>query len=245
MRERLKKIIEKSQHLVFFGGAGVSTESGIPDFRSEEGLYKTRNQFGYRPEEIVSHEFFFAHPDVFYRYYFAFMIHPQAKPNACHRALAKWEQEGKRVSVITQNIDGLHDMAGSGEVYELHGSIHRNNCVKCGKTYDLPYILDEKNTEKNIPYCHRCHGMIKPEVVLFGEPLDQEVIEGAVSAISQGDTLIIGGTSLAVYPAAGYVGAFRGGNVILINKEKTLGEVEADISIQGPIGEIMGSIAGI
>jgi NAD-dependent deacetylase len=211
----LEKMIGEAGRIVFFGGAGVSTESGIPDFRSEKGLYKARQEYGHSPEEIISHSFFMREPDTFFRYYKANLIYPDARPNAAHLGLAGLERSGKDIKVVTQNIDGLHQEAGSGTVYELHGSVHRNYCLECGAAYGLDYILDPANcnqrfTEEGsdmewVPWCKACGGMVRPDVVLYEDPLDPAVINAAITAIAHADLLIIGGTSLVVYPAAGLV----------------------------------------
>lgn len=226
-----KKIIDESDNVVFFGGAGVSTESGIPDFRSKDGLYNLK--YKYPPEEIISHSFFVRNPDEFYRFYKDKMLCLTAEPNVCHRALVKLEKEGKLKAVITQNIDGLHQKAGSKEVYELHGSVLRNYCSRCGKSYTAEYI---KNFS-GVPRCD-CGGIIKPDVVLYEEPLDGETIEKAVNAISRADVLIIGGTSLAVYPAAGLIDYYRGDKLIVINLSPTPRDGEADLLIDEKIGEV-------
>lgn len=231
-KRRLKEIIEDSQKIVFFGGAGVSTESNIPDFRSADGLY--RQQYKYSPEQIVSHSFFMQNTEAFYEFYKSKMMFLDAKPNQAHRKLAQLEQEGKLTAVVTQNIDGLHQAAGSKNVLELHGSIHRNYCQRCGKFYDAAYV---KNA-KGIPRCE-CGGIIKPDVVLYEEGLDPDIIRSSVHAISQADTLIIGGTSLIVYPAAGFIDYFRGKHLVVINKSATAKEVRAELAISAPIGEIM------
>ena len=202
--ETLKKWIDNSDNIVFFGGAGVSTESGIPDFRSVDGLYN--QQYDYPPETILSHTFFRRNTEEFYRFYRAKMLALDAKPNAAHKKLAQWEQEGKLKAVVTQNIDGLHQAAGSKMVYELHGSVHRNYCQKCGAFYDARYILESQG----IPKCERCGGIIKPDVVLYEEGLDDATMRGAIRAISHADVLIIGGTSLTVYPAAGLIDYYNG-----------------------------------
>ena len=234
--EQLQKWIDESENIVFFGGAGVSTESGIPDFRSVDGLYN--QQYQYPPETILSHTFFQKNPEEFYRFYHNKMLFPDAKPNAAHLKLAELEQAGKLKAVVTENIDGLHQAAGSDNVYELHGSVHRNYCMKCRQFYDLDFMMEQKG----VPYCPVCGGMIKPDVVLYEESLDQETIEGAVLAISRADMLIIGGTSLAVYPAAGLIRYYRGNKLTLINKSPTPYDKEADLVIAGPIGEILGAV---
>ncbi|WP_070090138.1 NAD-dependent protein deacylase [Merdimonas faecis] len=233
--KRLKEIIDESKSIVFFGGAGVSTESGIPDFRSEDGLY--RQKYSYPPEEIISHTFFVRNPEVFFEFYKDKMMALDAKPNPAHQALARLEQEGKLTAVITQNIDGLHQAAGSKNVLELHGSIHRNYCQKCGKFYDAAYV----KASKGIPRCE-CGGVIKPDVVLYEEGLDQDVIRQSVYAIANADTLIIGGTSLAVYPAASFIDYFRGRHLVVINKGATAREVGAELVIAAPIGEVLGAV---
>ena len=231
----LQKIIDESEKIVFFGGAGVSTESGIPDFRSEDGLY--HEKYSYPPERIISHSFFLTNPEVFYRFYKEKMLCLDAEPNAAHRKLAELEQVGKLKAVVTQNIDGLHQKAGSKIVYELHGSIHRNYCMRCHKFYPAEFI----KASEGIPYCS-CGGVIKPDVVLYEESLDSKTIEDAVTAIAHADTLIIGGTSLVVYPAAGFIDYFRGKHLVLINKAETGRAVRAELSIQAPIGEILAEI---
>lgn len=230
--ETLKKWIDNSDNIVFFGGAGVSTESGIPDFRSVDGLYN--QQYDYPPETILSHTFFRRNTEEFYRFYRAKMLALDAKPNAAHKKLAQWEQEGKLKAVVTQNIDGLHQAAGSKMVYELHGSVHRNYCQKCGAFYDARYILESQG----IPKCERCGGIIKPDVVLYEEGLDDATMRGAIRAISHADVLIIGGTSLVVYPAAGLIDYFKGSHLILINKSKTERDSQADLIINDKIGEV-------
>ena len=236
MYKQLQKWINESDNIVFFGGAGVSTESGIPDFRSVDGLYN--QQYAYPPETILSHSFFEKNPEEFYRFYHNKMLFPNAKPNAAHLKLAELERAGKLKAVVTQNIDGLHQAAGSVNVYELHGSVHRNYCMKCRQFYDLDFMTKSEG----VPHCPVCGGMIKPDVVLYEESLDQETIEAAVLAISRADMLIIGGTSLAVYPAAGLVRYYRGNKLTLINKSPTPYDKEADLVIAGPIGEILGAI---
>lgn len=233
--EQLQRIIDDSSRIVFFGGAGVSTESGIPDFRSADGIY--HQHYKYTPEEVVSHSFFMRHTEVFYEFYKEKMMILDAKPNAAHRKLAELEQAGKLTAVVTQNIDGLHQAAGSKCVYELHGSIHRNYCMDCGRSYSAEYV---KGSE-GIPRCE-CGGIIKPDVVLYEEGLDSNTINGAVRAIAEADTLIIGGTSLVVYPAAGFIDYFRGKHLVVINKSETGRAVRAELTIAAPIGEILGRI---
>ena len=232
---KLQEIIDDSRRIVFFGWAGVSTESGIPDFRSAEGIY--HQHYKYAPEQVVSHSFFKAHPDVFYEFYKEKMMCLDAEPNAAHRKLAQLEEAGRLTAVITQNIDGLHQKAGSKKVYELHGSIHRNYCQKCGRFYDAAFVKEAPG----IPRCE-CGGIIKPDVVLYEESLDSMTIEKSIRAIAEADTLIIGGTSLVVYPAAGFIDYFRGKHLVVINKSATAREVGAQLSISAPIGEILGQI---
>ena len=234
--ETLKKWIDNSDNIVFFGGAGVSTESGIPDFRSVDGLYN--QQYDYPPETILSHTFFRRNTEEFYRFYRAKMLALDAKPNAAHKKLAQWEQEGKLKAVVTQNIDGLHQAAGSKMVYELHGSVHRNYCQKCGAFYDARYMLESKG----VPKCEKCGGIIKPDVVLYEEGLDDATMRGAIRAISHADVLIIGGTSLTVYPAAGLIDYYNGNKLVLINKSVTPMDSRADLLVQGPIGEIFSQL---
>ena len=234
--ETLKKWIDNSDNIVFFGGAGVSTESWIPDFRSVDGLYN--QQYDYPPETILSHTFFRRNTEEFYRFYRAKMLALDAKPNAAHKKLAQWEQEGKLKAVVTQNIDGLHQAAGSKMVYELHGSVHRNYCQKCGAFYDARYMLESKG----IPKCEKCGGIIKPDVVLYEEGLDDATMRGAIRAISHADVLIIGGTSLTVYPAAGLIDYYTGNKLVLINKSVTPMDSRADLLVQGPIGEIFSQL---
>lgn len=233
--EKLQKILEDSQSLVFFGGAGVSTESGIPDFRSADGIY--HQHYKYMPEQVISHSFFQSHPDVFFEFYRDKMMFLDAEPNPAHRKLAELEKAGLLKAVITQNIDGLHQKAGSRTVYELHGSIHRNYCQKCGRFYDASYVKQAEG----IPRCE-CGGIIKPDVVLYEESLDSATIEKSIRAIAQADTLLIGGTSLVVYPAAGFIDYFHGRHLVVINKSETAKEVGAELTINGPIGEILGRI---
>lgn len=233
--EKLQEIIDDSENIVFFGGAGVSTESNIPDFRSADGLYQQK--YKYSPEQIVSHTFFKRNTEGFYEFYKEKMMFLDANPNAAHKKLAELEQAGKLKAIITQNIDGLHQAAGSKNVYEIHGSIHRNYCQKCGKFYDAEYV---KNS-KGVPHCE-CGGVIKPDVVLYEESLDENMIDKSIRAISQADTLIIGGTSLVVYPAAGFVDYFRGKHLVVINKSETAKSVRAELAIAAPIGEVLSQI---
>ncbi len=233
--EQLQRIIDESENMVFFGGAGVSTESNIPDFRSADGIY--HQKYKYTPEQVVSHSFFLKHTEAFYEFYKEKMMILDAKPNKAHLKLAELEKAGKLSAVVTQNIDGLHQMAGSKKVFELHGSIHRNYCVECGKFYDAQYVKDSKG----IPRC-TCGGIIKPDVVLYEEGLDQGTIYKTVQAISNADTLIIGGTSLVVYPAAGFIDYFKGKHLVVINKSDTAKRVCSELSIQAPIGEVLGQI---
>lgn len=233
---KLKEWIDGSSNIVFFGGAGVSTESNIPDFRSVDGLYN--QQYDYPPETILSHTFFMRNPEEFYRFYKDKMLILDAKPNAAHYKLAEWERQGKLKAVVTQNIDGLHQAAGSKAVYELHGSVHRNYCMKCGKFFGPEYIKEAEG----VPRCDACGGMIKPDVVLYEEGLDNDIIGGAVSAISRADVLIIGGTSLVVYPAAGLIDYYRGHKLVLVNKSSTPRDRAADLVINGKIGEVFSSL---
>ncbi|MDY3249411.1 MAG: NAD-dependent protein deacylase [Candidatus Choladocola sp.] len=235
-RKKLQEIVSESDNIVFFGGAGVSTESGIPDFRSVDGLY--HQKYDYPPETILSHTFFVRNTKEFYRFYRDKMLCLDCKPNAAHRKLAELEKKGKLKAVVTQNIDGLHEMAGSRTVLELHGSVHRNYCQKCGKMYDAGYMKDSKG---DIPLCE-CGGIIKPDVVLYEEGLDQKTIQDSIYYISNADVLIIGGTSLAVYPAAGLIDYFRGSHLVVINKSPTPRDRHADLLISDSIGEVLGAI---
>lgn len=239
MYEELTEILRNSDNIVFFGGAGVSTESNIPDFRSEQGLYNAQQSYGMSPEQIISHSFFMRDTDTFFDYYKNNMVYPDAQPNDAHKALAKLEEMGKLKAVVTQNIDGLHQKAGSKVVYELHGSVLRNNCMDCGTYYDLDYVMDKENCKGWIPKCEKCGGIVKPDVVLYEESLDDAQISGAVDAIRKADVLIIGGTSLVVYPAAGFVNYFRGSKLVLINKSSTSYDGRADLVIHDPIGKVM------
>ena len=233
--DTLKKWINESNYIVFFGGAGVSTESNIPDFRSTDGLY--HQEYDYPPETILSHSFYMRKPEEFYRFYRNKMLFPNAKPNRAHLALAKLEQEGKLKAVITQNIDRLHQAAGSKEVLELHGSVLRNHCTRCGRFYGLDDILKMKG----VPKCG-CGGVIKPDVVLYEEGLDSYTINKSVEYISRADMLIIGGTSLAVYPAAGLIDYYRGNKLVLVNKSPTPADRRADLVIHAPIGEVFSQL---
>lgn len=233
--KELSEILKNSDNIVFFGGAGVSTASGIPDFRSSDGLYSMKLNKKFSPEEAVSHSFFVNYPEEFYDFYKTHLIYTDAKPNKCHEALYELEKMGKLKAIVTQNIDGLHQKAGSSKVYELHGSVLRNYCVKCREFYDEKYVV----SSKGIPVCEKCGGIVKPDVVLYEEGLDESVISGAVSAINAADTLIIGGTSLVVYPAAGLIRYFRGNNLILINKSHTSADSNADMVIHDSIEKVL------
>ena len=236
--EQLQKIIDDSSRIVFFGGAGVSTESGIPDFRSADGIY--HQKYKYSPEQVVSHSFFVQYTEAFFEFYKEKMMILDAQPNPAHCRLAELEKEGKLTAVVTQNIDGLHQAAGSRKVYELHGSIHRNYCMECGRFYDAEYVKEAEG----VPRCE-CGGIVKPDVVLYEEGLDPKTIQGAVEAIDAADTLIIGGTSLVVYPAAGFIDYFRGKHLVVINKSETAKTVRAELSIAAPIGEIFSKIKAV
>lgn len=231
----LKNWVEQCQKIVFFGGAGVSTESGIPDFRSVDGLY--HQKYDYPPETILSHSFFMRNPEEFFDFYRDKMIYQDALPNITHRKLAEWEKAGKLSGIVTQNIDGLHQLAGNEKVYELHGSIHRNYCMKCHQFHPLEAIRNSTG----IPQCS-CGGIIKPDVVLYEEGLDDATVEGAVNVISQADLLIVGGTSLAVYPAAGMLQYFRGEHIVLINKAPTPFDKNADLLLQMGLGEVFSQL---
>lgn len=233
MDEKLAKVLEKAKKIVFFGGAGVSCESGIPDFRSADGLYG--QQYAYPPEEILSHTFFMRDPEEFFRFYRAKMLYPSARPNAAHLALARLEAEGKMTGVVTQNIDGLHQAAGSKQVWELHGSVHRNHCTRCGAFYTLDDVL----RSEGVPRCG-CGGVIKPDVVLYGEALDETTLNAAVRAIRRADLLLVGGTSLNVYPAAGLLRYFTGAALAVVNKTPTPADARADLVIQASIGRVLG-----
>ena len=235
---QLKSWIEESKNIVFFGGAGVSTESGIPDFRSQAGLY--HQQYDYPPEQILSHTFFVRKPEEFFRFYRNKMLAPDARPNRAHLALAELERAGRLKAVITQNIDGLHQAAGSREVLELHGSVLRNHCMRCGKFYGMDAILNSVG----VPKCS-CGGVIKPDVVLYEEGLDMDTLNRAVNYISRADVLIVGGTSLTVYPAAGLIDYYRGRKLVLINRDATPLDGQADLVIAGKIGEVLGEAVGL
>lgn len=232
----LQKMVSESSRFVFFGGAGVSTESGIPDFRSQDGLY--HQKYDYPPETILSHTFFVRHPEEFFRFYRDKMLPLDAKPNAAHLKLAEWERQGRLLAVVTQNIDGLHQAAGSQRVYELHSSIHRNTCLSCGRRYGPEYIRDSKEP---VPLCS-CGGRIKPDVVLYEEGLDNDVLSGAIHAIRQADLMIVAGTSLTVYPAAGLISYFRGNRLVLINRDATPMDSQCDLVIHDSVGKVLGSL---
>ncbi len=234
--EKLREIVNGSSNIVFFGGAGVSTESGIPDFRSVDGLY--HQTYDYPPETILSHTFYRQKPEEFFRFYRNKMLCLDAKPNAAHLKLAQWEKEGKLKAVITQNIDGLHQAAGSREVLELHGSVLRNYCEECGKSFDAEYMLHSEG----VPKCDACGGPVKPDVVLYEEGLNDETLRSAISYIRNADVLIIGGTSLVVYPAAGLIDYYRGNKLVLVNKTPTGRDNMADLVVQGSIGEIFAAL---
>ena len=233
--QQLKDWIDGSSNIVFFGGAGVSTESGIPDFRSVDGLYN--QQYKYPPETIISHSFYVRYPEEFYRFYKDRMLFTEARPNAAHKALAHLESLGKLKAVITQNIDGLHQMAGSREVLELHGSVHRNYCTRCGEFYGLDHVINSEG----VPRCS-CGGTVKPDVVLYEEGLDNRILQKSVDYIRNADMLIIGGTSLVVYPAAGLIDYYRGNRLVLINKGATSRDSQADLVISDSIGEVLGAV---
>ena len=235
--EKLQEIIYASDNIVFFGGAGVSTESGIPDFRSESGIFKSLEKYGDTPERLVSHSYYLEHTDKFFSYYKDCLIFPEAEPNPAHYTLARLEKEGKLKAIITQNIDGLHQKAGNKNVLELHGSVYRNYCEICKKEYDLNFILESEG----IPHC-TCGGIIKPDVVLYEEALDMNILNKSAQYIMSADTLIVGGTSLAVYPAAGLINYFKGKNLVLINKSKTDYDLLASLVINEAIGETLNKI---
>ena len=236
--EVLKKIIDESNNIVFFGGAGVSTESGIPDFRSENGIYSAISEYGYRPETILSHTFFVKKPEVFFKYYKKTLLFPDAKPNYAHIALAKLEALGKVKAVITQNIDDLHQRAGSKEVLELHGTLYKNYCLKCGKDFDLDYVTKDEG----ITRCDKCGGIVRPDVVLYEEGLDNYTLDKSIDYISKAEVLIVGGTSLAVYPAAGLINYYKGNKLVLINKTETPYDGRANLIVRESIGEVFKKI---
>lgn len=240
--ETLKKWVDESDNIVFFGGAGVSTESGIPDFRSVDGLYNQK--YDYPPETILSHTFYRKKPEEFFRFYRDKMLCLDAKPNAAHKKLAEWEAQGKLKAVVTQNIDGLHQKAGSKKVLELHGSVLRNYCEHCGKFFNAEYMRDYtgKPEDKGVPKCDECGGPVKPDVVLYEEGLDNNIMSEAVKSISNADVLIIGGTSLVVYPAAGLIDYYNGHKLVLVNKTPTARDNVADLVVQGAIGEIFSQL---
>ena len=233
--KQLTEILRQSSHIVFFGGAGVSTASDIPDFRSSNGLFSQKLNRNLSPEQLVSHTFFVHYPEEFFSFYKKNLVYPDAKPNACHIALARLEEMGKLDAVVTQNIDGLHQAAGSKTVYELHGSVLRNYCTRCHASYDADFVLQSEG----IPACSQCGGTIKPDVVLYEEGLDDTIIRQSIDAISHADTLIIGGTSLVVYPAAGLIDYFRGKHLVLINKSSTSADNKADLVINDSIDLVM------
>lgn len=237
--EKLAEMINCSAKTVFFGGAGVSTESGVKDYRSEDGLYNTVREYGVSPETILSHSFFISKPDVFYDFYYKYFLEINVEPNTAHLVLADMERKGKLSSVITQNIDGLHQKAGSKNVLELHGTTTVHYCMECGTPYPLEKL---KALKGKVPYCEKCGGLVRPEVVLYEEPLNENVVEKAINEISASDLLIIGGTSLAVYPAAMYIRYFRGSNIVLINKGTTDFDSNADLIFRESIGSVLGSV---
>lgn len=233
--KKLAQMMKASRSIVFFGGAGVSTESNIPDFRSEQGIYNTKKNYGYPPEEMLSHTFFMRNTEKFYEFYRSTMLYPDASPNDAHKALANLEQMSKLTAVVTQNIDGLHQAAGSKTVYELHGSVLRNYCMKCHKKLSLDVILNSKG----VPRCDACGGVIRPDVVLYEESLDEKVIQKSIAAIENADMLIVGGTSLNVYPAAGFVRCYSGDRLVLINKSETPYDHYANLLIHDSIGKVL------
>lgn len=238
--DKLKEMIKESRRIVFLGGAGVSTESGIPDFRSENGIFNAIREYGYPPETLLSRTFFDRDPETFFKYYRSLLMSGSAKPNRAHIALAKLEEQGKLTAVATQNIDGLHTMAGSKNVYELHGSIKRNHCMRCKKFYDDEFI----SASDGVPRCS-CGGIVKPDVVLYEEGLDSDTLSGAITHIMRADMLIVGGTSLQVYPAAGLIDYYRGDRLVLINKSKTPYDRYADLVINDSIGKVLGEAVGV
>lgn len=239
--QKLKQWIEQSNRIVFFGGAGVSTESGIPDFRSENGIFMTMNEYGFSPEKILSHSFFLSNPGIFFQYYKKNLLYPDAKPNKAHKALAKLEKDGKLRCVITQNIDDLHQKAGSKKVLELHGTLYQNYCMKCHKKFNLDYVTNQEGITK----CDACGGIVRPDVVLYEEGLNDNTIMEAVDEISKSDMLIVGGTSLNVYPAAGLIRYYKGNKLVLINKSATQYDKSADLIISDAIGDVLGTVIEI
>lgn len=239
--EMLKSIIDNSDNIVFFGGAGVSTESNIPDFRSEAGLYVAKKEYNYSPEYMLSHSFYEGHTEEFFEFYKNKMIYRNALPNAAHKALAELERRGKLKTIITQNIDGLHQMAGSKNVIELHGSVHRNYCRDCHTTYDMEYVLKQQG----VPLCNKCNGVVRPDVVLYEEGLEQELVDRAIKYIENADVLIVGGTSLVVYPAAGLLRYYNGNKLILINKSETKYDSMAALTINDSIGHVLSQVIKI
>ena len=243
--QELATLIKNSKNTIFFGGAGVSTESGIPDFRSETGLYSAKQNYGYSPEELISHTFFNRNAELFFKYYKENLIAADAKPNPAHYAFAELEERGLLRAVITQNIDGLHSTAGSKNVFELHGSNFRQYCKNCGEKYTLDYIFVPQNCDGNIPKCEKCGGVVRPDVVLYEEQLDDVVLRNAVKCISEAELMIVGGTSLAVYPAAGLLSYFGGKNLVIINKSKTPSDKRAQLIIHDAIGTVMHDVMRI
>lgn len=237
--EKFAELINKSRRTVFFGGAGVSTESGVKDYRSEDGLYNTVREYGVSPETILSHSFFVTNPDVFYDFYYKYFLEVNVEPNTAHIVLAEMEKNGKLSSVITQNIDGLHQKAGSKNVLELHGTTAVHYCTECGKPYSFEKL---KSLKGQVPYCDKCGGLVRPDVVLYEEPLNESVVEKAIAEISAADLLIIGGTSLAVYPAAMYIRYFKGSDIVLINKGQTDFDSNADLIFRDSIGRVLGNV---
>ena len=237
--EKLKELIDSHNNIVFFGGAGVSTESDIPDFRSATGLFSEKLNRNFSPEQLVSHTFFMRYPEDFFKFYKDKLIYEDAKPNKAHIALSKLEEMGKLNAIITQNIDGLHQMAGSRNVFELHGSIHRNYCTKCGKFFNLEEML---NLGGIVPHCDNCGAIVKPDVVLYEEALDNSVVNKTINALSNADLLIIGGTSLVVYPAAGFIDYFNGDSIVLVNKSSTGYDSKASLIINGSIGKVLSQV---
>ena len=236
--DSLKQILDEASQIIVFTGAGISVPSGIPDFRSADGIYNQKTKFAASPEEIISHTFFYNHTKEFFEFYKDKMVYEDAQPNYAHKFIADLEKKGKNVIVVTQNIDGLHQKAGSSKVYELHGSIHRNYCDKCHRSFGLRYVMEHNP----IPYCDRCHGIVKPDVVLYEEPLDEMVIERAISAMMTGDVLLVIGTSLTVYPAAGFLRYFRGRYVVLINKSQTAYDNMADLVFNEDVVQVFKNI---